>query len=64
VFVARYYLHEFCLVYPNEKTIKIFTLQNGKYIKYLDATDEIVPFELQNFQKYSFDLDFSKSWAL
>ncbi|NOQ46697.1 MAG: Uma2 family endonuclease [Desulfobulbaceae bacterium] len=61
----RLYEHEgvryYCLVYTDEKIIKIFTLQNGRYIKHLDATDETVSFELQ---ECSFDLDFSKIWNL
>lgn len=47
----------YVLVDPKENVVKLFELKNGAYIKMLDATDEVVTFDLD---KCSFDVDFNK----
>lgn len=52
---VKYYV----LVYPEEKLAKVFELVDGRYSKLIDATDEVVRFNLKNC---SIDFDFSQIW--
>ncbi len=52
---VKYYI----LVYPEERLAKVFELINGKYSKLIDATEEIVKFDLKNC---FIEFDFSKIW--
>ena len=52
---VKYYI----LVYPDEKLAKAYELIGGRYIKLIDATDEVVKLDLKNC---SIDFDFSKIW--
>ncbi len=62
---TKYALYEregvayYCIVDPENKVIKIYSLIGGRYIKKLDALDESVDFDLG---KCSINLDFSKIW--
>ena len=49
----------YVIVYPNETMAKVFKLHEGRYIKALDATDEVFTFDLK---KCTIDFDFSKIW--
>lgn len=50
----------YCLVYPEDRLIKIFLLKDGRYIKQIDATTQTFRFELSNCQ---IQLDCSKVWG-
>jgi Uma2 family endonuclease len=50
----------YCLVDPDEKSIKIFLLTDGRYIKQIDATTETFEFDLSACQ---ITLDCSKVWV-
>ena len=54
---VNYYI----IVNPNDKVAKVYKLQDGKYIKLLDASDEVVNFELDSCEK-SLAFDFAKIW--
>ena len=62
---AKFRLYEsesvdyYCLVDPDEKTVKIFQLEEGRYIKQMDTTTESFHFELANCH---FAFDSSKLW--
>lgn len=47
----------YVMVDPKENVAKVYELNNGAYVKMLDATDEVVTFDLD---KCSLDIDFSK----
>ena len=50
----------YVLVYPDENRAKIYRLQNGRYIKALDASEERFRFELE---ACSLNFDFSRIWT-
>ncbi|MCX6051862.1 MAG: Uma2 family endonuclease [Campylobacterales bacterium] len=52
---VKYYI----LVYPNGKKAKVYKLENFKYVKIGDFTDENYTFELE---KCSIDFDFNFIW--
>lgn len=63
---TKYSLYEregvlyYCIVDPENKVAKIYGLNNGRYVKQLDATDEVFAFDLG---KCTFDFDFSQIWV-
>ena len=54
---VKYYI----IVNPKEDMAKIYELQNGKYIKICDATDETVEFNIDECKNH-LKFDFSKIW--
>ncbi len=54
-------VRHYCLVYPEEKLVKVFELQTGCYIKRLDATDEAIDFDLGYCQ---IQLAFARLWMI
>ena len=52
---VKYYI----IVEPKEKIAKVYRLENGRYIKVIDAHSESVVFKLD---KCNFSFDFSKIW--
>jgi len=52
---VKYYI----VVNPNEKVAKVYFNKEGKYIKVIDATDEVVEFETKCGKM---EFDFSKIW--
>ena len=58
------YEHEgvkyYCIVDPENSVAKVYLLQEGRYIKQLDATDEVFTFDVAKCQ---FNFDFSRIWA-
>ena len=52
---VKYYI----IVNPTDKIAKVYKLKDGKYIKVIDAHNEVVNFSLQ---ECSFKFDFSKIW--
>ena len=52
---VKYYV----IVNPNDEIAKIYRLKEGRYIKYIDARDEAVEFQLNDCE---FEFDFSKIW--
>ena len=63
---AKYAIYEregvsyYCIVDPENKVAKVFRLQNGRYVKQLDATDESFEFGIQDCL---LNFDFSRIWA-
>ena len=49
----------YAIVSPDDEIAKIYRLKEGRYIKYLDARDEAVEFQLNDCK---FEFDFSKIW--
>lgn len=39
-------VRHYCLVYPEERLVKVFEVQNGRYLKRLDASEEAIDFDL------------------
>jgi Uma2 family endonuclease len=54
---VKYYI----IVNPDENIAKAYELKDGRYIKILDATDEVVDFELKDCD---IKIDFNKLWEL
>lgn len=54
---VKYYV----IVDGEEKVAKVYELKNGKYIKMLDASDEIITFGIEECGKVNFD--FSQIWG-
>jgi Uma2 family endonuclease len=52
-------VHYYCLVDPEERLIKIYELEAGRYIKRADAVTEAVRFDLPDCR---FELDCSRVW--
>jgi Uma2 family endonuclease len=52
---VRYYI----IVDPSEGLAKVYHLQNGRYVKLLDATKDILEFDLG---KCTMQFDFAKIW--
>ena len=59
----KLYQHEgvrhYVIVDPNEKIAKVYRLQDGHYIKVLDASKDIVEFDLR---KCTIPFEFAKIW--
>jgi Uma2 family endonuclease len=55
---VKYYI----IVDPNDSFAKVFKLQDGRYIKVCDATDEKVNFEIDECDNKALEFDFSKIW--
>ncbi len=53
---VKYYI----IVDPDENIAKAYELKDGRYIKILDATDEVVDFELKDCD---IKIDFNKLWS-
>ena len=53
---VRYYI----IVDPDDSVAKAYELKDGRYIKMLDATDEVVDFTLKDCD---ITIDFSKLWG-
>jgi Uma2 family endonuclease len=53
---VKYYI----IVDPDENIEKAYELKDGRYIKMLDATDEVVDFELKDCD---IKIDFNKLWS-
>ncbi len=49
----------YVIVNPDDNLAKVYHLENGKYIKVIDAIDESVKFNLENCE---IEFDFSKIW--
>ena len=54
---VQYYI----IVNPDAKVAKVYHLQEGKYIKLKDVSDESISFKLEKCQK-SFTFNFAKIW--
>lgn len=52
---VKYYI----IVYPKEHTAKVYILNQGKYIKLADVSDETINFDIKQCQ---FDFEFSNIW--
>ncbi len=50
----------YCIVDPESAVAKVYRLHDGRYIKHLDATDEVVDFDLG---KCTARFDFARIWA-
>ncbi len=53
---VKYYI----IVYPKEHTAKVYILNQGKYIKLADVSDETISFDIKQCQ---FNFEFSKIWS-
>ena len=51
----------YIIVDPKESLAKVYHLKDGRYIKLLDATDEVVEFEVDGCEK-DIKFDFAKIW--
>ncbi|MGF1642658.1 MAG: Uma2 family endonuclease, partial [Thiotrichales bacterium] len=49
----------YCIVDPESAVAKVYRLHDGRYIKHLDATDEVVDFDLG---KCTARFDFGRIW--
>ena len=52
---VKYYI----IVDYDDEVARVYHLQNGRYIKLVDATDETIEFDLEKCQ---IEFDFSKIW--
>ncbi|MEA2018722.1 MAG: Uma2 family endonuclease, partial [Campylobacterota bacterium] len=55
---VKYYI----IVNPDDEIAKVYQLQDGKYIKVCDATDEKIDFKIEECD-ISISFDFSKIWG-
>jgi len=51
----------YIIVDPKESIAKVYQLKDGKYIKLIDASDEVVEFEIDGCEK-NLTFDFAKIW--
>lgn len=51
----------YIIVDPLESLAEVYHLQNGRYIKLIDAANELVEFILDECEK-NIEFDFSKIW--
>ena len=64
----KYHLYEqegvsyYIIVDPSESLAKVYFLKDGRFIKLIDATDEIVEFDLAIECNKNINFDFSKIW--